>query len=57
MFLPLTSLHLQPPNGDTGQIVVHTLFGDAAAAVVVPPAPACALSTSPYAPTPPAPTT
>ena len=29
----LTSLHLQPPDGDTGQVVVHALFGDAAAAV------------------------
>ena len=33
----LTSLHLQPPDGDTGQVVVHALFGDAAAAVVVQP--------------------
>ena len=33
----LTSLHLQPPDGDTGQVVVHALFGDAACAVVVRP--------------------
>ena len=33
----LTSLHLQPPNGDTGQVVVHALFGDAACAAVVMP--------------------
>ena len=33
----LPSLHVQPPNGDVGQLVVHALFGDAAAAVVVRP--------------------
>jgi alkylresorcinol/alkylpyrone synthase len=38
--LELTSLHLQPPTGDMGQVVSHALFGDAAAAVVVEPAPA-----------------
>jgi alkylresorcinol/alkylpyrone synthase len=31
----LASLHLQPPTGDTAQIVAHALFSDAAAAVVV----------------------
>jgi len=31
----LPSLHLQPPTRDLGQAVVHALFGDAAAAVVV----------------------
>jgi alkylresorcinol/alkylpyrone synthase len=35
----LTSLHLQPPNGNTEQVVVHALFGDAASAVVVRPGP------------------
>jgi alkylresorcinol/alkylpyrone synthase len=35
--LELTSLHLQPPTGDMGQVVSHALFGDAAAAVVVEP--------------------
>jgi alkylresorcinol/alkylpyrone synthase len=38
--LELTSLHLQPPTDDIGQVVSHALFGDAAAAVVVEPAPA-----------------
>ncbi|HEY8474604.1 MAG TPA: type III polyketide synthase [Natronosporangium sp.] len=33
----LCSLHLQPPTVDTGQIVAHALFSDAAAAVVVAP--------------------
>jgi predicted naringenin-chalcone synthase len=33
----LPSLHLQPPTVDTGQIVAHALFSDAAAAVVVTP--------------------
>jgi predicted naringenin-chalcone synthase len=37
--LELTSLHLQPPTTDRGQIVSHALFGDAAAAVVVVPGP------------------
>jgi predicted naringenin-chalcone synthase len=37
----LTSLHVQPPTDDRGQVVAHALFGDAAAAVVVlPDAPA-----------------
>lgn len=35
--LELTSLHVQPPTGDMGQVVSHALFGDAAAAVVVAP--------------------
>ncbi len=35
--LELTSLHVQPPTGDMGQLVAHALFGDAAAAVVVTP--------------------
>jgi predicted naringenin-chalcone synthase len=35
--LELTSLHVQPPSADTGQIVAHSLFSDAAAAVVVLP--------------------
>ncbi len=38
--LELTSLHLQPPTGDMGQVVSHALFGDAAAALVVQPGPA-----------------
>jgi predicted naringenin-chalcone synthase len=38
--LELTSLHVQPPTADMGQLVSHALFGDAAAAVVVEPAPA-----------------
>jgi alkylresorcinol/alkylpyrone synthase len=38
--LELTSLHLQPPTADMGQVVSHALFGDAAAAVVVEPGPA-----------------
>lgn len=33
----LASLHVQPPTVDTGQIVAHALFSDAAAAVVVAP--------------------
>jgi alkylresorcinol/alkylpyrone synthase len=33
----LTSLHLQPANGDPQQAVVHALFGDAATAIVVEP--------------------
>jgi alkylresorcinol/alkylpyrone synthase len=35
----LTSLHVQPPSDDRGQVVAHALFGDAAAAVVVLPEP------------------
>lgn len=38
--LELTSLHLQPPTRDAEQVVAHALFGDAAAAAVVQPAPA-----------------
>jgi predicted naringenin-chalcone synthase len=37
--LELTSLHLQPPTADPEQVVAHALFGDAAAAVVLQPAP------------------
>jgi alkylresorcinol/alkylpyrone synthase len=33
----LASLHLQAPTVDTGQIIAHALFSDAAAAVVVTP--------------------
>lgn len=33
----LASLHVQPPVVDTGQIIAHALFSDAAAAVVVTP--------------------
>jgi len=36
--LELTSLHVQPPSGDVGQVVAHALFADAAAAVTVQPA-------------------
>lgn len=36
--LELTSLHVQPPTADAEQIVSHSLFADAAAAVVVEPA-------------------
>ena len=35
--LELTSLHLQPPPTPLDQVVVHALFADAAAAVVVEP--------------------
>ncbi|GAA5202198.1 type III polyketide synthase [Rugosimonospora acidiphila] len=35
--LELTSLHAQPPSADADQIVAHSLFSDAAAAVVVLP--------------------
>jgi len=35
--LELTSLHVQPPAGEMGQVVSHALFGDAAAAIVVAP--------------------
>ncbi len=38
--LELTSLHVQPPTTDVGQMVAHALFSDAAAAVVVEPGPA-----------------
>ncbi|HVH24764.1 MAG TPA: 3-oxoacyl-[acyl-carrier-protein] synthase III C-terminal domain-containing protein [Pseudonocardia sp.] len=33
----LTSLHVQPPTDDRGQVVSHALFGDAAVAVAVVP--------------------
>ncbi|MCW2609321.1 MAG: chalcone and stilbene synthase domain protein [Cryptosporangiaceae bacterium] len=36
--LELTSLHVQPPTDDLGQVVAHALFSDAAAAVVLEPA-------------------
>jgi alkylresorcinol/alkylpyrone synthase len=36
--LELTSLHIQPPTTDVGQVVAHALFADAAAAVVLEPA-------------------
>lgn len=36
----LTSLHVQPPDDDRGQVVSHALFGDAAAAVALSPEPA-----------------
>jgi alkylresorcinol/alkylpyrone synthase len=35
----LTSLHVQPPTDDRGQVVSHALFGDAAAAAVLTPDP------------------
>ncbi|WP_432843551.1 type III polyketide synthase [Dactylosporangium sp. CA-092794] len=35
--LELTSLHVQPPTDDPQQIVAHSLFSDAAAAVVLVP--------------------
>jgi alkylresorcinol/alkylpyrone synthase len=35
----LTSLHVQPPSASTEQIVSHSLFADAAAAVVLVPGP------------------
>jgi predicted naringenin-chalcone synthase len=35
--LELTSLHIQPPSADAGQIVAHALFSDAAAAAVLLP--------------------
>jgi alkylresorcinol/alkylpyrone synthase len=35
--LELTSLHVQPPTDDLGQVVSHALFGDAAVALVVAP--------------------
>ena len=36
--LELSSLHIQPRTTDLGQAVVHALFSDAAAAVVIEPA-------------------
>ena len=38
--LELTSLHVQPPTNDLQQVVSHALFGDAAVALVLVPAPA-----------------
>jgi predicted naringenin-chalcone synthase len=35
--LELTSLHIQPPTSDIRQLLVHALFSDAAAALVVVP--------------------
>ncbi len=35
--LELTSLHVQPPSEDRGQVVAHALFSDAAVAVAVVP--------------------
>jgi alkylresorcinol/alkylpyrone synthase len=35
--LELTSLHVQPSTGDLDQVVAHSLFSDAAAAVVLQP--------------------
>jgi alkylresorcinol/alkylpyrone synthase len=35
--LELTSLHVQPPSDDRGQVVAHALFSDAAVAVAVVP--------------------
>jgi alkylresorcinol/alkylpyrone synthase len=34
----LASIHLQQPTSDTGQMVVHSLFGDGASAAVIEPA-------------------
>jgi predicted naringenin-chalcone synthase len=34
----LCSLHVQPPDEDLDQVMIHSLFGDAACAVVVEPA-------------------
>ncbi len=39
----LTSLHVQPPTRDRGQLVSHALFGDAATAIVVEPGSASGL--------------
>ncbi len=36
--LELTSLHVQPPEEDAGQMVAHALFADAAAAIALRPA-------------------
>lgn len=33
----LSSLHVQPPTSDLGQVAIHALFGDAAAAMVLEP--------------------
>lgn len=33
----LPSLHVQPPSADLGQVTIHALFGDAAAAVALEP--------------------
>jgi predicted naringenin-chalcone synthase len=35
--LELTTLHVQPPTGDLGQVVSHALFGDAAVALALRP--------------------
>lgn len=35
--LELTSLHIQPPSAEIDQVVAHSLFADAAAAVVLTP--------------------
>jgi alkylresorcinol/alkylpyrone synthase len=35
--LELTSLHVQPPTGEVDQVVAHSLFSDAAAAIVLQP--------------------
>lgn len=35
--LELSSLHIQPPSRDLGQAIVHSLFSDAATAIVVAP--------------------
>ncbi len=35
--MELTSLHVQPPTDDVSQIVAHSLFSDAAAAVAIAP--------------------
>jgi alkylresorcinol/alkylpyrone synthase len=40
--LELTSLHIQPASAELDQVVAHALFADAAAAVVLQPAPAAA---------------
>jgi len=40
--LELPSLHVQPADDDPGQALVHALFGDAAAALVLEPGPAAA---------------
>ena len=36
--LELSSLHVQPTTADLGQVFIHSLFSDAAAAIVVEPA-------------------
>jgi len=35
--LELSSLHIQPPTSDLGQVVIHSLFSDAACAIIVEP--------------------